>query len=94
MKYLNNIALALLLILTFAISGDIENNNANNEKAVTEYQLLKTANVRSYYASALRIDCTLTFKNDDGTNLEVTFHDISVYQCAKMKIGKWIQETF
>lgn len=94
MKYLNNHTLALLLTLTIATSGNMNANNANKEIAVNEYQLLKTAKTQSYYGSSLRTDCTLTFKNEDGTNLEVTFHDISVYQCAKMKIGKWIKETF
>lgn len=94
MKYSNNFALALLLTLTFVTSGDIETNYANDEKSVAVNQLHNTAIEQSYYGSSLRTDCKLTFKNEDGTNLEVTFHDISIFQCAKLKIGKWINETF
>jgi len=44
--------------------------------------------------SEMLVDCTITIKNDDGTSLEVTFHDISWYQCAKIKVGKWLKDIF
>lgn len=39
-------------------------------------------------------DCTITIKDDNGTNLEVTFHDITWFECAKIKVVKWFKDTF
>lgn len=94
MKHVFKVALTLLMTLMFATTGDIKANNATNCCNLTEYQSIRSVNIQNSYESSLRIDCTLTFKNDDGTSFELTFHDISIYQCAKMKVGKWLKETF
>jgi len=94
MKNVKITLITLLLTLVFATTGNIKANNIQSDSYLTENQSIHTVNIQSSYESSLRTDCTLKFESDDGTSLEVTFHDISIYQCAKMKIGKWIHETF
>lgn len=94
MKHVYKIALTSLMTLMFATSGNIKANNVIENRNITDYQMIQAFNFQNSYESSLRTNCTLTFKNDDGTSFEVTFHDISIYQCAKMKVGKWLKETF
>jgi len=39
------------------------------------------------------VDCTVRIKNED-MDLKITVHDISLYQCAKLKVGVWWHQTF
>lgn len=94
MKYIYKVTLTLLITLMFATTGNIKANNVTNSGDLTDYQMIRSVKIQNSYESSLRTNCTLTFKNDDGTSFEVTFHDISIYQCAKMKVGKWFKETF
>lgn len=94
MKYVFKLALTLLVTLMFATTGNIEANNGTNNRSLTDYDVTQSVNLQNSYQLSLRTNCTLTFKNEDGTSFEVTFHDISIYQCAKMKVGKWLKETF
>lgn len=39
------------------------------------------------------VDCTVRIKNED-MDLKITVHDISLYECAKLKVGVWWYQTF
>jgi len=67
-------------LTTKTLSGKVQNENYSICSQGIESGQLK--------------DCTITIKNEDGTTLEVTFHDVTWFQCAKIKIGKWIKDTF
>lgn len=94
MKNLNKIALTLLMTLMFATTGNIKANNPTIGSELNNYQTTLSDDFQDSFESSLLIDCKLTFQNDDGSSFEVTFHQISLYQCAKMKVGKWLKETF
>lgn len=39
------------------------------------------------------VDCTIRVKSDD-TDLKITFEDVSLFTCAKLKVGSWWNNTF
>lgn len=39
------------------------------------------------------LDCTIRIRTDD-MDIEVTFEDVSLWTCAKLKVGNWWNNTF
>lgn len=39
------------------------------------------------------VDCTIRIKTED-MDIEVTFEDVSLWTCAKLKVGNWWNNTF
>ena len=94
MKSINKVALSVLMVLVFITAGNSSATNSGKTDELVEYQMSSSLDIQESSHSSRKVDCTLTFKNDDGTSLEVTFHDVTRFQCVKMKVGKWIKETF
>lgn len=96
MRSINN--LLIMLSLAFAPfvmgSNDIVVSSIATNSISGEIQYVNHAICGPSIESNQLKDCTITIKNEDGTTLEVTFHDITWFQCAKIKIGKWIKDTF
>lgn len=86
------IILAFFLLLIGNVNAHgLETGTFGYQEVNKEVNLIK-CDIQS--ESEMLVDCTITIKNDDGTSLEVTFHDISWYQCAKIKVGKWLKDVF
>lgn len=96
MRSKNNLAIMLsFAFLPFLMgSNDIVLNSLVTKAISGEVHYTNHAICYPKIDSSQLKDCTITIKNEDGTTLEVTFHDITWIQCAKIKIGKWIKDTF
>ncbi len=88
------IGLMGLLIIGFNVETYANDHEKTNKNLSCGQEVVMVGNTAANFEREKLKDCTITIKNDDGTTLEVTFHDISWFQCAKIKVGKWFRDTF
>lgn len=95
MKTTNQIIVVMcLLIIGFSSETNAYDHDIAYENiSCGQEEVIVGQTVANFKSEKLK-DCTIKIKNDDGTTLEVTFHDISWFQCAKIKVGKWFRDTF
>lgn len=96
MEKLNKIAIVMSLAFLMLFSGRLNANDYDLATGNISCEAQEATLLASYdeIEKGALVDCTITINNDDGTSLEVTFHDISWFQCAKIKVGKWFRDTF
>lgn len=94
-------AIFMLLFLFFGSVNGIS-KEATGNGAVSGYAGEQFAVVAAPFAGcgaetgenlALSVDCTIRVKTDD-MDVEITFHDISRWDCVKLKVGSWWNRLF
>lgn len=93
MSILKKILMSAYLIFFLSLSGVVNANETNlisKPENIQKIELIKN----NFNLNELRlVDCTIKIKTD-GMELEITFHDVSRFRCALIKVGKWFQDTF
>lgn len=91
----------MLLLLLF--SSNVQNASAiyNEKKAIDDYSVEKVVDSTipslgcavNVDVSFIKKDCTVRVSSG-SIEVEVTFHDVSWWTCAKLKVGAWWKRTF
>jgi len=93
MNKIKGITIPIYLMFVLNFGGSLSTSEPSDSIKSYIYQKVDlNENYHSINESRL-VDCTVTIKTD-GMELEVTFHDVSRFRCALIKIGKWFQDTF
>jgi len=74
---------------------DIENllvTDGNIKDSITSFDC-RTSDSNFIKLQEELVDCTIRIKSDD-TDLKITFEDVSLFTCAKLKVGSWWNNTF
>lgn len=94
----NNVIKIICVAIFMLFNGNLSANKSENlndktpvlNRSEIVYQHQCIGEEESNYL----VDCTIRIKNDNGTDLKITFHDISLFECAKIKIGKFFRDVF
>ena len=93
MKNIKSITIPFYLMFVLNFSGSSYINELHNSANSVSHQKVEILEAYNNIDESRLIDCTITI-NSDGMELEVTFHDVSRFRCALIKVGKWFQDTF
>jgi len=92
--------LTFILIVFSFITFSFASSNIPNELNCSEYEVVKTTEnaIENSENSNLLKDCTvrLDFTLEDGTTIqgEITFVDVSWWDCTKMQLAAWWERNF
>jgi len=91
-KFVLTLALIISLLLSYT------SINANNNKSFSIDFIEQTSNDTFQNNNIIVRDCTvrLDFELDDGTTVqgEITFSDVSWWECTKMQFAAWWERNF
>jgi len=92
--------LTFILIVFSFITFSFASSNIPKELNCSEYEVVKTTEsaIENSENSNLLKDCTvrLDFTLEDGTTIqgEITFVDVSWWDCTKMQLAAWWERNF
>lgn len=89
----------ILFVFSF-ITFSFASANILNEVNCSEYEVVKTTENAIHYSESSNLlkNCTvrLDFTLEDGTTIqgEITFVDVSWWDCTKMQLAAWWERNF
>ncbi|WP_165139608.1 hypothetical protein [Halalkalibaculum roseum] len=93
MNRIKRMTIPIYLLFFLNVSGPLNFNEHNSLKNFEIQQKASINNNNQFSTDSRLVDCTIKVIAD-GVELEVTFHDVTRFRCALIKIGKWFQDTF